>query len=347
MIRHKTHMHNKTIWTKRGTEREGEWSLRVSMISVHFLYTYMRSYDCDISNRWINNTEKKHWKWWEEKRRKRTTDMWLLITLWVLCCTVAAAAAAVCAFFSISSRFFALCMAESQLKYIKTKGAQLLFSDNFPGQKRSFFLSSFSLFIPHLYCISVWVCKRFNFSFFFFFFFGFFFVVLMRLWNDHFFASCSVSSFSQKAFSFMCTSPCVCVQNTHASLDHKGSCWCVSELVQCLCSLALSFHLISFAFLLCRCLLCISIDGIIRCERCLSCLCYVCMWALILLRENQTESSKTSKTITDDLQLFFLLSCFILKMIFINFGFYNSLPFAFLLVCCVLFFSQCIPAFIV
>lgn len=113
-----------------------------------------------------------------------------------------------CRFFfrSFSSFHRGFCFERSQLNYIKTKRCtSFFFFGNFPGQKRSFF--SFSLFL-----IQFFVCKTFLIFFFFFL------SVVCCDSKDHFSTLCSHSSFVKKP-GFM--------QNTHASFDHKGSCWCI------------------------------------------------------------------------------------------------------------------------
>lgn len=231
-------------------ERGRERSLRVSMISVHFLCVCMRSYDCDISNRWINNTEKTIENDEKKKgeRERPICDYWLhceffaALLLLLLC---------LCAFFFISSRFFALCSTEPAECISRQKVHTTFF--RITSQARSVpFFSPLSLSLSHISAAAPCECVN----------------VLIFLSSSSLVVFCAVAAdaslkrslfclllwfvSSQKAFSFMCTSQRMCeyrcVQNTHASLDHKGSCWCVSKLVQCLCSFALSFHLPSPSF---------------------------------------------------------------------------------------------------
>lgn len=111
----------------------------------------MRSYDCDISNRWINNTEKTIEN--DEKKKKRTTDMWLLITLWVLCCTVAAAAAFFLHFIEV---FCSLCSTEPAEVY-QDKRCTTFF--RITSQARSVpFFSPLSLSLSHISTASPCEC---------------------------------------------------------------------------------------------------------------------------------------------------------------------------------------------
>lgn len=119
-------------------------SLRVSMISHR-----LRSYAFDISNRWMNNAEKKM----KMMRRNGENDMWLLIIFCELFWdTVLLLLIHFIEVFAFERR--------ASWSISRQKGAHLFFG-NFPGQKRSFFPHSL-LFTSS--CVSVLV-------FFFFCFF--------------------------------------------------------------------------------------------------------------------------------------------------------------------------------
>lgn len=193
------------------------------MISVHFLYA-CALYDCDISNRWINNTEKKLKMMRSKKKRERPIcDYWLhcefFAALLLLCCVWVF-------FFSLISSRFLLCRASWSISRQKVHN---FFSDNFPGQKRSFF--PHSLFSTSS-CVSVLI---------FFSYIQLLLLLLMRLWKDHFFTLCSVSSFVKF----------LCVQNTQSQrivLVYDDLLWMnVWSWIVCSC---VFFYLLNFCFLL-------------------------------------------------------------------------------------------------
>lgn len=161
----------------------------------------------------INNTEKKienDEKSGARREKKRENDRYVITDYTVRFCSSTVALAVV--FFSVFHRGFCFCRASWNIS--RQKVHNFVFSDNFPDQKRSFFLSSFSL---HLSISTASPCecvKRFNFFFLssLFSLFLHLLVLLMRLWNDHFFsASCSVSSFHKRLLVFVYHSQCECV----------------------------------------------------------------------------------------------------------------------------------------
>lgn len=247
----------------------------------------LRSYAFDISNRWMNNAEKKM----KMMRRNGENDMWLLIIFCELFWdTVLLLLIHFIEVFAFERR--------ASWSISRQKGAHLFFG-NFPGQKRSFFPHSL-LFTSS--CVSVLV-----------FFSSASFAVDATLERSLFhFVLCFVFCKGFFLFRFLC--------RIRMHLDHKGSCWCMgssldvyeSNSVRVVFS-SLRFFSLVFSLHLpspCRYLLCINIDGIIRCE-----MLKLCAWLYYV------RTKRPSKTITDDLRF----SCFISKMIFINFGFFLSL----------------------
>lgn len=127
--------------------------------------------------------------------------MWLLISLsFVRLC--------VAVFFFVHSLHFIEVFALNAASWTisRQKGAHRSFF-SVTSQARSVPFFSFFLFL-----IQFLVCKTFLILFFFFF------SVVCCDSKDHFSILCSHSSFVKKP-GFM--------QNTHASFDHKGSCWCI------------------------------------------------------------------------------------------------------------------------
>lgn len=101
------------------------------------------------------------------------------------------------------------------------------------------------------------------------------------------------------------------MQNTHASFDHKGSCWCIKIWIcmrVCVCYFFFVFYSSSPRTAM------PSLHQLRWHNSLRDVKMSVCAWLYYVRTKMQQNDNRWSS-----------ISCFISKMIFINFGFYNSL----------------------